>query len=81
MPSASLRSTVENSRTSSGRPMGVPSCIHRPSLRMTMSISPQWGGFQRWTGGSWRAEDSPAPGAGAWAAAISCESASVMLKT
>ena len=46
-PSGSLRSTVENSRTSASRPMGEPSWIQRPSRLMTMSISPQWAGFHR----------------------------------
>lgn len=56
-PSGSLRSTVENSRTSASRPIGVPSWNQVPSLRITMSISPQWAGFHRWTGGN------PRPGA------------------
>src|SRR5207248_1111928 len=53
-PSGSLRSTVEKSRTSASRPIGVPSWNHRPLRLMTMSMSPQWAGFHRCTGGSRR---------------------------
>src|SRR5277367_1168252 len=42
---------VENSRTSSRRLKGVPSWYQVPSRAMRMSMSPQWVGFHRSTGG------------------------------
>ena len=62
-PSGSLRRTVEKSRTRASRPIGEPSWNHRPFFLMTMSMSPQWAGFHRCTGGR------PRPGAWALAAA------------
>src|SRR5690606_12110588 len=52
LPSSSLRSTEENSCTSGILPIGVPRYHQLPSERISMSRSPQNGGFQRSTGGA-----------------------------
>ena len=52
LPSGSRRRMVENSRTSAGRPIGVPWWNQVPSAAIRMSLSPQCSGCHCSTGGS-----------------------------